>query len=255
MSEPDRDSAANTTRLSRATLFELLRHGEIEAEGLVPWSSNYTFLVTVSSGETQALAIYKPCRGEQPLHDFPAGTLCQREVAAYLVAEALGWPAVPPVVLRLGPHGLGSVQVYIDADLDVHFFTLRDAGGHEITLQQVALFDAVVNNADRKGGHILQGPDGRLWAIDHGLTFHSEHKLRTVIWDYAGQPIPKGWRDDLAALRDAIALEGGPLRTALLELLTFEELAATTRRIDRLLRRGVLPLPVRDWNNVPYPLV
>ncbi|MFH1086529.1 MAG: SCO1664 family protein [Chloroflexota bacterium] len=258
MSEPHRDPPADASRggfQTRPYLLALLRQGAIETEGLVPWSSNYTFLVKVRAGETEALAIYKPCRGERPLHDFAAGTLCRREVAAYLVSEALGWPAIPPVVLRLGPHGLGSVQVYIDADLDAHFFALRDAGGHATFLRRVALYDAVVNNADRKGGHILRGPDGRLWAIDHGLTFHTEHKLRTVIWDYAGQPIPQGWRDQLAALRDALALEGAPLRQALLDLLTLEELAATARRIDRLLRRGAFPLPLRDWHNVPYPLV
>src|SRR5918998_2176509 len=140
----------------------LLERGEIELEGLMPDSSNYTFLVRLREGDLQGLAIYKPRRGERPLWDFPRGTLCQREAAAYLVSTALGWNLVPPTVLRdAEPHGVGSLQLFIDADPDVHYFSLR--GNFDDAFQRVAAFDVVVNNADRKGGHILLGNDNRIW--------------------------------------------------------------------------------------------
>jgi uncharacterized repeat protein (TIGR03843 family) len=238
----------------------LLKAGQIEPEGLVPWSSNYTFLVTVKgeaggSGLEQVLAIYKPSRGERPLWDFDPGTLCSREVAAFRVSKWLGWPNIPPVVVRDGPYGQGSLQLYIDADIDEHFFSLRDEGGHDEALQQIALFDYVVNNADRKGGHVLKGPDGRLWAIDHGLTFHSDYKLRTVIWDYARQPIPPTWLEDLQRLRELLCDRRSPLRLELTRLLDRGEVDALLPRLDALLARRTFPLPVRDWRNVPYPLV
>jgi uncharacterized repeat protein (TIGR03843 family) len=246
--------------ISRAEVLALLETGQIEPEGLVPWSSNYTFLVTVRgeagrASAEQLLAIYKPSRGERPLWDFDSGSLCYREVAAFWMSDALGWPNVPPVVVREGPYGSGSVQLYIDADVDEHFFTLREEGGYEEALQQIALFDYVVNNADRKGGHVLKGPDGRLWAIDHGLTFHSDYKLRTVIWDYARQPIPAPWLEDLERLKENLSDRGAPLRRALQGLLTRAEVKAVLPRLDTLLIRQVLPLPVRDWRNVPYPLI
>src|SRR5918998_2760840 len=146
----------------------LLERGEIELEGLMPDSSNYTFLVRLREGDLQGLAIYKPRRGERPLWDFPRGTLCQREAAAYLVSETLGWSLVPPTVLRDGPeYGVGSVQLYIDADPRAHYFTLR--GSDDEAFKRFAAFDLITNNADRKGGHILQDREGRLWGIDHGI--------------------------------------------------------------------------------------
>ncbi len=173
---------------------KILAEGQMLIKGLVPWASNYTFLVTVTLGEAEALAIYKPSAGEAPLWDFDSGTLYLREVAAYRVSAFLGWPAVPPVVAREGPHGPGSVQAYVPNDPLEHYFAIRERSEAAAALRRIALFDQVVNNADRKGGHVLRGEDGTIWAIDHGLTFHTEYKLRTVIWDWAGSPIPApGW--------------------------------------------------------------
>jgi uncharacterized repeat protein (TIGR03843 family) len=236
-------------------LSDLLATGKIVLEGRVPWSSNYTFLVTLRRGEEQALAIYKPSRGERPLWDFPSQTLCRREVAAYRLSRALGWPAIPPVVLRRGPYGPGSLQTYIEADLQEHYFTVRDAPQYDEPLRCMALFDEMVNNADRKAGHVLKASDGQLWAIDHGLTFHEEHKLRTVIWDYAGQAIPATLLADLCCLQEALLSDETALCQELLSLITPQELAALRARLSALICGGVHPLPRDDWRNVPYPLV
>ena len=234
---------------------DLLANGQIGLEGRVPWSSNYTFLVTVRQGEREALAIYKPVRGEQPLWDFPSRTLCRREVAAYHLSRALGWPAIPPVVLRKGPYGLGSVQLYVEADLEEHYFTLRGRPEHDEALRRIALYDVLANNADRKGGHVLKGVAGQIWAIDHGLTFHAEYKLRTVIWEYAGQPIPDAWLRELASLREALSSAESPLGAALSPYVAPEEFAALRQRLEGLLRSGIFSLPRENWRNVPYPLV
>ena len=155
------------------------------------WSSNATFLVNASLDDIEVPAVYKPQRGERPLWDFPEGTLCNREVAAYELSEALGWSIVPETVLRDGPYGVGMVQRFIDHDPDDHYFTLLEA--HPDDFQRFAAFDVLANNADRKGGHCLQAKrDGHIWGIDHGLTFHVVDKLRTVIWDFAGEPVPEG---------------------------------------------------------------
>jgi uncharacterized repeat protein (TIGR03843 family) len=240
--------------VSEERILDLLLHGDLTLQGLVPWSSNYTFLVTVEDAEMQALAVYKPARGEQRLWDFPASTLCRREVAAYLLSRILGWPAIPPVLLREGPEGLGSVQFFVHTDWEEHFFTLREDSAHDAALRQMAVFDYVVNNADRKGGHVIKGQDGRLWAIDHGLTFHADYKLRTVIWDYAGETIPATWIEDLRRLRQKLT-DDSTIVDALLELIERDELEALQQRIMVLLRRGIYPKPRRDWRNVPYPLV
>jgi uncharacterized repeat protein (TIGR03843 family) len=240
--------------VSEERILDLLLHGELALQGLVPWSSNYTFLVMVEDAEMQSLAVYKPARGEQRLWDFPAGTLCRREVAAYLLSRVLGWPAIPPVLLREGPEGLGSVQFLVHTDWEEHFFTLREDPAHDTALRQMAVFDYVVNNADRKGGHVIKGQDGRLWAIDHGLTFHVDYKLRTVIWDYAGETIPATWMGDLRRLRQALAADS-TIVDPLLELIERNELVALRQRLATVLRRGVFPRPRRDWRNVPYPLV
>ncbi len=254
--ELDPLNAANSEfrAISEERILDLLLHGDLTLQGLVPWSSNYTFLVMVEDAEMQALAVYKPARGEQRLWDFPAGTLCRREVAAYLLSHVLGWPAIPPVLLREGPEGLGSVQFFVHTDWEEHFFTLREDPTHDMALRQMAVFDYVVNNADRKGGHVIKGQDGRLWAIDHGLTFHVDYKLRSVIWDYAGEAIPTAWIEDLRRLHEALA-EDSAIITALLELIEPDELAALRRRIMAMLRQKVCPRPRRDWRNVPYPLV
>ncbi|MFQ6015696.1 MAG: SCO1664 family protein [Anaerolineae bacterium] len=231
-------------------ILSLLVGGEIDAHGLVPWSSNYTFLVTVDDGSLSCLAIYKPRRGERPLWDFPQGTLCLREYAAYLISEALGWSLVPPTVLRQGPQGLGAVQLFIDAEAEAHYFTFRDE--HVQELQRIAAFDCVVNNADRKGGHCLRGKDGRIWAVDHGVTFHAVPKLRTVIWDFAGQPIPEEMLQDLKSLRARLSGRD-PLLEALANLLTMEELVALKQRLDRLIETATFPEPDPHRRTTPWP--
>jgi uncharacterized repeat protein (TIGR03843 family) len=233
----------------------LLRNGEIRVQGQFPWSSNYTFLVSVRGNGHEALAVYKPCRGERPLWDFDSGTLCRREVAAYVVSRALGWPDIPPVVLREGPHGLGSVQLFVEADYGEHYFTLRERPDCDNAFRRVTVFDYLVNNADRKGGHLLHGDDGHVWAIDHGLTFHVQFKLRTVIWDYAGQPLPADMVRDLRALRRQLDRADSSLATELRDLISPAELVALSQRLDALLRDEVYPNPRPSWRNVPYPLV
>lgn len=255
-SSPTLDST--TLRIARDRILHLLTHGEMILRGQFAWSSNYTFLVTVGEADLQAMAVYKPAAGETPLWDFDIDTLCRREVAAYLVAQHLGWPSVPPTVLRDGPHGIGSTQLFIGADYEEHFFTLREDPRHELALRHVALYDYVTNNADRKGGHLLLDEKGQVWAIDHGLAFHVEDKLRTVIWDWAGEPISEDDAADLGALRGA--LYPGPdseqrLVEALGQLLSAPEIAACVVRLDHLLNTGCYPLPARDRRNVPYPLI
>jgi uncharacterized repeat protein (TIGR03843 family) len=232
---------------------ELLCEGEIAVESLIPWSSNATLLVTVRLGGFATLAIYKPQRGETPLWDFPRSTLAKREVAAYLVCEAAGWGFVPLTVLREGPYGPGSIQFFVHAREDAHYFTIRDAGLHAMELMRLAAFDAVANNADRKSGHCLLDQEGRLWAIDNALTFHVDPKLRTVIWDYAGQRLPGPVRDDLGRLQEALR-EGASLSQALGPLLSDEELALLRERVRRLIRAGRFPEP-GPGRAVPWPLV
>ncbi len=232
-------------------VLELLSTGEIEVHGLIPWSSNYTFLATVRHGSLSAMAVYKPQRGETPLWDFPDGTLCLREMAAYLVSQLLGWPSIPPTVLREGPHGLGTLQLYIDHDMEANYFTFREERLRD--LMPIALFDLIANNADRKGGHCLLGYDDRIWAIDHGLTFHTQHKLRTVIWDFQGQPIPHRYLHDLEKLRQLL-LGQSEAREALERLLTEAEIRAFLARIERLLRSKRFP-PPGPGRSYPWPPV
>jgi uncharacterized repeat protein (TIGR03843 family) len=242
-----------STELSVGDVLALLAKGEMEVQGMMPWSSNYTLLVTVRDGDLQGLAVYKPRRGERPLWDFPRGTLCQREFAAFLLSEALGWSLVPPTVLRDGPYGYGSVQLYIDCDQDAHLFTMQKEGGYEDQLARLAAFDILSNNADRKSGHCLKGTDGRLWAIDHGICFHAEPKLRTVLWDYAGEPICEEIMADLRALREDIR-NGGRFIRALEGLLAPEEVRAFRRRLDRLIETGCYPDPGAA-RHIPWPPV
>lgn len=227
----------------------LLQDGEVELLGRIPWASNATLLVRVCLDGQEALAVYKPRRGERPLWDFPEGTLYRREVAAYLVSEALQWGLVPPTVVREGPFGVGAVQLYIEADPNVTAFELLEAG--HPALRRIAAFDVVTNNADRKAGHCLAGRDGRVWAIDHGLCFNMEPKLRTVLWDFAGERLAADLVADLEEL--ARALEG-ELGACLAELLAPSEVAATARRARELARAGVMPQP-GPGRPYPWPLV
>lgn len=241
------------TVLATDRALRLLSQGEIEVEGLIPWSSNATLLVTVRDASLAALAVYKPQQGERPLWDFALGTLGKREVAAYLVSEALGWGFVPPTVLREGPHGTGSVQLFVHAQEERHFFAIQEDGDYRHDLQRLAAFDAVANNADRKAGHCLIDYEGQLWAIDNALTFHAEPKLRTVIWDFAGQPLPADIQIDLRKMEEA--LDGdAPLSRGLAPLLSGRETAALHRRLQHLLESACFPEP-GPGRNVPWPLI
>jgi uncharacterized repeat protein (TIGR03843 family) len=238
--------------VSSERAIDLLQEGHVELVAQVLPSSNLIFLTRVSDDELQALAIYKPHRGEQPLWDFPHGTLCLREVAAYAVSQALGWPPVPPTVLREGPHGIGALQLFIDADRESNYFSFQE--DRRSDLLPVALFDLVANNADRKGGHLLLDRRDRIWAIDNALTFHVEPKLRTVIWDFAGQAIPNAYLDDLVRLQGELTVEGVLCQT-LSRLLVGEEIAALRERLMGLLEARVFPQPDPDRRQVPWPLV
>jgi uncharacterized repeat protein (TIGR03843 family) len=213
----------------------------------MPYASNSTFLAEVVSGASTTLAVYKPRRGEAPLWDFPEGTLCNREVAAYRLCTALGWPKVPPTVLRDGPLGPGSVQLFVRADPDEHYFTLRE--GRLDDFRAVAAFDVVANNADRKGGHcLLDEDDGGIWLIDHGVCFSEEPKLRTVIWDFAGERVPAALLADVARVAEELC--DGPANRALQDLLGEAEVVATRRRAEALAASGRFPRP---GSGRPYP--
>jgi uncharacterized repeat protein (TIGR03843 family) len=217
----------------------------------MPWSSNYTFLVTLEGkAGRNVLGIYKPGDGERPLWDFPDRTLSHREFASYLVSQVLGWPSIPLTVMRDGPHGLGSMQLFIETEYEAHYFNMRDIPNFAEDFRRVALFDYIVNNADRKGGHCLKGADGRIWAIDHGLTFHVEPKLRTVIWEFCDEIIPEQLWKSLAHLRDTI--NETDLHQVLADLITPREIQAFERRINQLVSTHRFP-KARTGRNVPYP--
>ena len=231
---------------------EVLRTGELRVLGRLPWSSNATFLVDVTpadDGEADPLlqAVYKPARGERPLHDFPPG-LHRREAAAYELSAALGWDLVPPTVMRDGPLGSGSVQLFVLADFEQHYFTLRERAELHPALRRLCAFDVVANATDRKGGHVLLESDDHVWAIDNGLSFHAVFKLRTVVWDFGGEPLPADVSDGLRLLGS----EGPP--EALAELLDPAECAALAVRAETLLADGRFPTDPsgRRW---PWPVV
>jgi uncharacterized repeat protein (TIGR03843 family) len=230
----------------------LLQNGTIQIAGQFTWGSNYTFLVKVETRDESLLAVYKPLRGERPLWDFPPGSLAAREVAAYITSTALGWELVPPTVLRDdGPAGPGSLQLYLDVDPERHYFTFSDAERQR--LRPVVAFDVLINNADRKGGHILLGPDDHLWLIDHGICFHQDIKLRTVVWDFVDQPIPEDILTDLSTFHDRVASDDELISTYA-ELLSQAEIEALVRRAGQLIAEGYFPEPggVRPY---PWPLV
>jgi hypothetical protein len=218
---------------------DLIARGEMKLLGLMPRASNYTFLAEVSEGERRVPVVYKPREGEAPLWDFPDGTLCRREVAAYLLAQGLGWPPVPLTVLRPGPHGEGAVQLFVDSDPAEHFFTLREERADDF--RRFAAFDVLANNADRKSGHCLLAPDGTIWAIDHGVCFSLQATLRTVIWDFAGEPVPGDVLEDVG--RVAGELRSGALRQEMLTHLANEEVDATAGRAENLAKSARFPKP------------
>jgi uncharacterized repeat protein (TIGR03843 family) len=239
--------------LTPEQIAEVLTQGDLEVVGRMRYSSNATFLVEARADDVTIPAVYKPRRGERPLWDFPDGTLCNREVAAYELSSGLGWGVVPVTVLRdEGPLGAGAVQRFVDHDPEEHYFTLLE--GNEDRFREFAVFDILANNTDRKGGHCLhdQVNDG-IVGIDHGLTFHPHWKLRTVIWDFAGEPVPPALIDDVCAV--VAALDEGRVGRRLAALLAPDELAAVGMRAADLLRDGRFPEPDPGYHAVPWPLV
>jgi uncharacterized repeat protein (TIGR03843 family) len=261
--------------LPPARALALLEHGELELEGRLVDASNTTLRGFISQGGYRARCVYKPVRGERPLWDFPDGTLAARELAAYLISDATGWDLVPPTVLRDGPLGEGMCQIWVDEPdeapalvgfvpavrLPEGWMRVADARDGDGTryllahadhagLARMALFDVVVNNADRKGGHILCTGDGHLYGVDHGVCFHAEDKLRTVLWGWIDRPVPAAELEVLADLRADL---DAALGERLAALLSAAELRATTERIDRLRTAGRFPGPAPGWPAVPWP--
>jgi hypothetical protein len=218
--------------------------------GLLNHSSNYTYLARLGDGAEEVLIVYKPAAGESPLWDFEPDTLYRREVAAYRLARALGWPRIPPTVIREdAPHGTGAVQLFINGDPRNHFLRIREQA--RLEWPRIALFDVLTNNADRKAGHCMMDAAGRVWVFDHGLTFHSQPKLRTVIWDYAGQDAPADLLNDVE--RVEAQLENGPLAHEFGELLARSERRTLRRRFQEVLSPGWrFPYPTSSWS-LPWP--
>jgi uncharacterized repeat protein (TIGR03843 family) len=230
----------------------LLADGELEIEGRLVVASNATLYCTVSLDGAEATCVYKPVAGERPLWDFPVGTLSRREVAAYAVSKAAGWDVVPPTVFRDGPFGPGMCQLWIDCDPDQDLVELARREDHD-GLRDMAVFDAVVNNADRKIGHLLPTPGGHLYGCDHGVTFAEEYKLRTVLWQWRGEPLPDRATEALRRLRAAMDAEA--LATELSCRLAPDEVDATRRRVELLIKHKVHPYPPEGWPAVPWPPV
>ncbi len=239
--------------LTEEQVLETLHLGEMEEKGLLPYSSNHSFLVVVEHGDLALPAVYKPQRGEAPLWDFEWGTLCKRETAAYEISRALGWGVVPPTVLRMGSRGLGSVQFFIEHDREAHYFSAAEDARYADAFRRLALFDFIVNNADRKSGHCLIGVDGRVWAIDHGICFHAEYKLRTVIWEFSCEMIEEEYLADLSLLHNELADAHSALRQCMIEFLNQAEFSAMRKRIEHLLRTRIYPAPSSHRRNFPWP--
>ncbi len=248
---------------ARSDLIPLFEQGEIEVEGRMPYSSNATLLVTVRStagpdasdgsadslaGRAESKAIYKPHQGERPLHDFPSG-LFKREVAMFRLAEALGWSVIPPTTLVDGPFGEGSIQAFVHADFEQHYFTLFEDGVALDDLRMLCLLDLIANNTDRKSGHCLLAEDGHVYGIDHGLAFHAQWKLRTVMWDFVGDPIP----DEL--LTPIQSLVDGGLPKSFRQLLGPMENDAVLTRAKAVVALGVFPEDETGGHRYPWPLV
>ncbi|WP_395576179.1 SCO1664 family protein [Streptomyces sp. BK79] len=276
MSAPERIPPRSVT--TDAAAAELLARGELTVRGRIRDASNAALYCTVTHEGREAACIYKPVAGERPLWDFPDGTLAQREVAAYEVSEATGWGLVPPTVLREGPYGEGMCQLWIEAAPETELLALVDAEepgpgwkavafaevgegrtallvhADDARLRRLAVLDAVINNADRKGGHLLPADGERLYGIDHGVTFNAENKLRTLLWGWAGDPLTEEALAVLDALRGALK-DGAALATRLGTLITPAELDATRARVDALLTSGKHPEPSGEWPAIPWPPV
>jgi uncharacterized repeat protein (TIGR03843 family) len=263
--------------LAEDDALQLLRHGELELEGRLVDASNTTLRAIITLDGLTARCVYKPVRGERPLWDFPDGTLAGREVSAFLVSQATGWGLVPPTVLRDGPLGPGACQLWIDEVEDAPslvgfvpayevppgWFAVanaRDDNGDAFALAhaddprlaRLAVLDTIINNADRKGGHVLLGPGDRVYGVDHGVSFHVENKLRTVLWGWTGKPLPAEALEILATLTARL---DGDLGEALEAHLTVSEVQHVRLRVRRLARRATYPKPPQDWPAVPWPPV
>lgn len=239
-------TASNSTQTLAA-----LQHGQLNLQGQFLNSSNYTFLVEVVYQGNKITTVYKPAQGERPLWDFPEGTLAGREVAAYQVSEALGWKLVPATVYRNeAPHGAGSLQQFITHDPEYHYFNFSEEDRQR--LHSIVVFDLLINNADRKGSHILVDETGSMWLIDHGVCFHEEDKLRTVLWDFAGQPIPQPLLDDIQKFAMALDEETS-LFQRLQEQLNIGEIRALATRAHTILQIGFFPHPSETRRPYPWP--
>ena len=232
----------------------VLAEAAVEESAYITAGSNYVFLLKLRHPQAgEGYAVYKPQHGEAPLSDFAAGSLYKREYAAYIVSEALGWHLIPPTIVREEglEMGIGALQLFIEHDPSQHFFSLRD--GREAEMQRIAVFDWLTNNADRKGGHCLLASDGRIWCIDQGLTFHADEKLRTVIWDYQGQPVPQPLLDDVRTFGEAIDKDE-TLHASLLDLLLPAEFERLQERISLIDQRRVFPAPP-PYRPYPWPMI
>ncbi|MGW0997447.1 SCO1664 family protein [Streptomyces sp. NPDC002523] len=281
MSAPERIPPRSVTAAAPeadAAFAELLARGELTVRGRIREASNAALFCTITYDGTEATCVYKPVAGERPLWDFPDGTLAGREVAAYEVSEATGWGLVPPTVLREGPYGEGMCQLWIDVAAEAELLALVDGeepepgwkaiGFAEVgegrtallvhaddeRLRRLAVLDAVINNADRKGGHLLPTAEGRLYGIDHGVSFNVENKLRTLLWGWAGEPLPEEAVEVLGGLRKGLS-DGGELSARLAPLITRAEIDATRARVDALLTAGRHPEPSGEWPAIPWPPV
>ena len=233
-------------------LLDIMTNGDLRVDGRLAWGSNYTLFGHACQGEDELTIVYKPRRGERPLWDFPSGTLCSRERAAWLISDAANWNIVPLTILREGPYGWGSVQIFVEHDPEIHYFNFEGEEKFADQLQSIVLFDWITNNADRKGGHVLMDNDERLWAIDHGICFHVEYKLRSVIWEFAGEEISAEKQTTLVQLQQEIA--AGPVHDELQNLLDSEEIEIMQRRLQLLLDAGVYPEP-GPGRHYPWPPV
>jgi uncharacterized repeat protein (TIGR03843 family) len=237
----------------KSKVLTALQEGEVSVQGQFLSGSNYTFMGKVNYQNNEMVVVYKPIRGEQPLWDFPSGTLAKREVAAYLISEALGWGLVPPTIFRRKlPLGPGSLQQYIQHDPEYHYFNFEEVDRKR--LKPIVAFDLMVNNADRKGSHILKDDTGHLWLIDHGVCFHEEDKLRTVVWDFAGQPIPEDISKDMRRLVDLLE-QKTELYLQLAEVISPLEIASLSSRTRRLLDVCTFPHPGGSHRPYPWPPV
>jgi uncharacterized repeat protein (TIGR03843 family) len=243
--------------LEKSFILKALQKGELDLQGQFLNGSNYTFLAKLNFESVKMVTVYKPVGGEQPLWDFPAGSLAKREVAAYQVSELLGWELVPPTIFRRkAPLGAGSLQYYIDHNPEDHYFNFSDHDKQR--LRPIVVFDLIINNADRKGSHILKDPNGHLWLIDHGVCFHVEDKLRTVIWDFMGEPIPGDLCEDIRQMRQKLgraSVESDGILAQLQEYISPAELRALAKRADDLITTGYFPEPDPYRRPFPWPQI